>query len=93
VLNSHAEIRGAPDLAIEILSPTTSQRDRRAKKALYARSGVTEYWIVDPDTQSVEVYKLTARGYRWVKTYSNKETLLSPLLPGLEIPLKKIFQR
>ncbi len=86
------EIRGAPDLVIEILSPSTGQRDRTAKKTLYARHGVTEYWIVDPETHTVEVMKLTARGYRLVATYSKKETVRSPLLSGLEISLKKIFK-
>lgn len=86
------EIRGAPDLVVEILSPSTGQRDRTAKKTLYARHGVTEYWIVDPETHTVEVMKLTARGYRLVATYSKKETLQSLLLSSLQISLKKIFK-
>ena len=87
----HEEIRGGPDLIVEILSPSTGKRDRTAKKMLYARHGVTEYWLVEPESETIEVLKLTARGYRLVATYSKKETLRSPLLPGLEISLQKIF--
>jgi Uma2 family endonuclease len=84
-------IRGAPDLVIEILSPATAQRDRTYKKTLYARHGVQEFWLVDPETQTVEVLSLRARGYRRAALYSRDETLESPLLPGLTIPLAEVF--
>ena len=51
-------IQGAPDLVIEILSPSTAERDRTFKRSLYARHGVREYWLVDPDARSVEVLVL-----------------------------------
>lgn len=53
-------IRGAPDLVVEILSPSTAGRDRSIKLKLYKRQGVTQYWIVDPDAESVEVWDFIA---------------------------------
>ncbi len=53
-------LRGAPDLVIEILSPSTAARDRDLKRKLYARHGVAEYWIVDPDSEAVEVWSFAA---------------------------------
>lgn len=51
-------VHGAPDLVVEVLSPSTTSRDRGYKKDLYARCGVREYWIVSPSEKSVEVYQL-----------------------------------
>lgn len=84
-------VYGAPDLVIEILSPTTAERDRTLKKTLYARHGVKEYWIVDPEGNTVEVLTLKERGYERVAFYHAEDALRSPLLVGLEIPLSKVF--
>src|SRR5206468_2365640 len=53
-----AGIFGAPDLVVELLSPSTESRDRREKLAVYARHGVREYWLVDPEKQRIEVFVL-----------------------------------
>ena len=86
------EIRGAPDLVIEIISPGTEDRDRHYKKTLYARYGVNEYWIVDPKAKTVEVYTLGERGFELAGIYKATEVLTSPLLPGLKVNLKEVFE-
>jgi Uma2 family endonuclease len=97
VLNEHQNIlqdwvRGAPDLVVEILSPTTAVRDRGIKLKAYAQFGVREYWIVDPDAQMVEVYRLTAEGFRLAATCARGKTVDTPLLPGFSLAVGSIFK-
>ena len=54
---------GVPDLIVEILSPSTAKRDRGYKKDLYEKHGVDEYWIVDPESSTIEIYLLTDGKY------------------------------
>jgi len=86
------EIRGAPALVVEILSPGTQARDRGYKKVLYGRYGVQEYWIVDPPTQTAEVYTLSAVGLQLIREYNRAEVLGSVVLPGLEVALSEVFR-
>lgn len=85
------EIRGAPDLVVEVLSPSTVEKDRVFKRRLYAKYGVREYWIADPDTKTIEVLTLGERGYERAGLYTKGQVLESPLLPGLRIPLDEVF--
>ena len=85
------EIRGAPDLVIEVTSPATEDRDRHYKKTLYARHGVREYWIVDPKGKTAEIYTLGTQGFELVKAYKVGEVLRSTLLEGLEVDLNEVF--
>jgi len=85
------EIKGAPDLVIEILSPATAERDRTYKKVLYARYGVREYWIVDPEKKIIEVLTLKKEDYESFNIYKKIDTLNSSLLPGLNIKLSEVF--
>jgi Uma2 family endonuclease len=55
---TYANIQGAPDLAVEIVSPSTDERDRTVKRKLYAEHGVKEYWLVDPDAMTVTILLL-----------------------------------
>ena len=82
---------GAPDLVVEILSPSSREWDREFKKRLYEKHGVLEYWIADPDAKAVEVYTFTEDGFQLVQSYPRTSTLSSPLLKGLKIPLEKVF--
>ncbi len=84
-------IQGAPDLVIEILSPGTRERDRGLKRKLYAKYGVEEYWIVDPEEQSIEVLKLSEAGFETAGVYKKGGILSSPLLEGLHLNLEEIF--
>ncbi|MDR0843473.1 MAG: Uma2 family endonuclease, partial [Acidobacteriota bacterium] len=81
---------GAPDLVVEIQSPSTVKHDRLKKFNLYLRHGVKEYWIVDPDARYVEVFILENGGYRRFG-YDETETVAVGILPGLEINLAGVF--
>ena len=87
-----ANIRGAPDLVIEILSPSTGQRDLGIKRGIYAKYGVREYWIVDPNGKTVEVLTWTESGYRTEAVIPKTGTLNSPLLSALNLALAAIFE-
>lgn len=84
-------IQSPPDLVVEVLSPTTSLLDRRVKHSLYERFGVSEYWIVDPETEIVQVFRLVDGRYPVALDFCKKDILDSPRLPGLTIPLSVVF--
>jgi Uma2 family endonuclease len=77
---------GAPTLVVEILSPSTAQTDRHTKMQLYARHGVPWYWIVDPDSRTVEVYALGEGGYALSTRVAGDEQLSAEPLTDLVIP-------
>jgi Uma2 family endonuclease len=91
---AHAErvhklyIAGAPDLVVEVLSPSGRARDRIKKRRLYRAHGVPEYWIVDPAAETVEVYRAE---FPVGLSAAAGDVLGTPLLPGLQIPLHEIF--
>ena len=86
-----APIRHAPDLAIEVLSPSTAATDRGQKMRMLARYGVPEYWIVDPIRETIEIYTLAARAYSLAQTVGTSDSLRSPLLPELTVATAGIF--
>ena len=90
---TEANIQGAPDLVVEILSPGTVVYDRGYKQALYGRHGVREYWLVDPESETVEVLAQTEQGLESAGTYSRGQTLGSPLFDGLFLELEDIFHQ
>ena len=84
-------VQGAPDLVIEILSPVTAERDGTTKLDLYARHGVREYWIVDPDARTVMLLWRGRGRFDVVGIYGAEQSLRSPTLRGFSIPLQEIF--
>ena len=87
-------IKCAPELVVEIGSPSTRKRDETVKRHLYERFGVDEYWVVDPDLDSIKVYR--QEGGRYVRvaelTSEQGDALTTPLLPGLQILLLDVFR-
>jgi Uma2 family endonuclease len=86
-------IRGVPELVVEIGSPSTRRRDETIKRRLYERAGVGEYWFVDPEIDVVRVYRHTGGGFERAVELSRDagDVLTTSLFPGLEIPLERMF--
>ena len=89
---THPNIQGAPDLAVEIRSPSTAERDLTVKRRLYEEHGVKEYWLVDPDAMTVTVLLLGEHGYREAGAYRSGQSFDSPTLEGFSVSLDEIFQ-
>ena len=87
-------IKGAPTLVVEIGSPSTRRRDETVKRRLYERFGVDEYWIVDPEVDSITVYRRD--GERYVRaamlTLEAGDSLTTPVFPSLSLPLVSVFR-
>ncbi len=84
---------GAPDLIIEILSPSNDRHDLKRKFFLYEEHGVQEYWIVDPRVKTIVKHVLTDGKYvTQSPPYFTEDTLTTDILPGLEINVEEIFK-
>lgn len=83
--------KGAPDLIIEVLSPSTQRHDRLTKYNLYERAGVKEYWIVSPDERTVQVSVLTDGRYRVLEVYTEQDIAKVHVLDGCFIELSRVF--
>ncbi len=92
---SGIHIVGAPDLAIEIMSPGSEnvRRDQIVKRQTYARFGVKEYWIVEPLVEVIEVSRLQNNVLASVGTFRNADEIISPLLPDLTFMVKDVFRK
>jgi Uma2 family endonuclease len=84
-------LQGPPDLVVEILSPATRRRDQGLKRNRYERLGVEEYWLIDPDQDVVVVHRRGPTGFEQVVRLSRTDFLTTPLLPGFELPLDRVF--
>jgi Uma2 family endonuclease len=83
----------APELMVEVLSPGSKniRRDRESKLNLYAREGVDEYWLIDWQSRSVEVFRREAGELQRVATFSDADELTSPLFPGFRVPVQQLW--
>ena len=84
-------IEGAPDLVVEVLSPSTADQDRRRKLAVYSQFGVQEYWIVDPESRMIEVFERTGKGLQHAQKFGVGQHLRSKLLPQFQPEVSDIF--
>ncbi len=87
-------IQGAPDFIVEILSDSTRRRDERTKRTLYERYQVAEYWIIDPELETVKIFRLKDGRYVSAQELTTEQPaicLSTPLLPGLSITLADMF--
>ena len=84
-------IQGTPDLVVEVLSPSTIQRDRVTKLRLYARFKIPHCWLLDPMTRILEVFELDGSSYRLTAAHAENETFTLTLFPELSIPLNDIW--
>ena len=92
-IGASERIMGAPELVIEVVSPGTenARRDRVAKRQLYGKHGVKEYWVADPENRSLEVYRLKRRTLALVKTLIADDGVTSPVLPGFRCQASELF--
>jgi Uma2 family endonuclease len=84
-------IYGAPDLVVEILSPSNPKNDKVYKLNKYEHAGVKEYWIVDPFYQMVDVYILKGENLQLTHSYGVEDTMTSDLFNDLSVDLKQVF--
>ncbi|PRX72194.1 Uma2 family endonuclease [Cohnella sp. SGD-V74] len=84
-------VEGAPDLVIEILSPSTRKRDKVVKAAAYAKHKVPEYWLVDPEARTLEQYWLDGERYDLKELYEEGDRISSDKLPCVSFKLKDTF--
>lgn len=90
---TQAGATGAPDLVVEILSPSTASVDRGVKKKQYAKSGVRELWIIDPVARTIEVFDLQRDMDRPGAVYSESDTITSACFPGWEGMVSEVFRQ
>lgn len=93
IVDAAGHLRAAPELVVEVLSPgaDNEQRDRELKLKLYSRQGVREYWIVDWQLQTVQVYRRAQAALELVATLMDDDRLTSPLLPGFACPISTLW--
>ncbi len=85
------KINGAPDMVVEILSPATAYYDLRRKFKIYEKHGVREYWVIDPEEQSVEIFALQDGRFTLEQKAEKQGTVSSKVVEGFTLPVENIF--
>jgi Uma2 family endonuclease len=83
-------IEGPPDLTIEVLSPSNWLDDRRTKFRLYAQAGVREYWIIDLERRTIEVFALRGHSFALLNRYEQGDIARSEVLPDFEVAVGEV---
>ncbi|MDX1942898.1 MAG: Uma2 family endonuclease [Saprospiraceae bacterium] len=91
IIDKKEGILGRPDMVIEIMSPNSVKRDRFDKKDLYERFAVPEYWIVDPQNMTIEIYKLQNNRYELIAFAAQSGIVRSEALGGWELEINQLF--
>jgi Uma2 family endonuclease len=84
-------VAGAPELVVEVVSPSTTVHDRVTKLPIYAEAGVPEFWLIDSQARTVEVLKLQGKKYFVDATLAGDQVLTSNLFPGWQLPLRDLL--
>jgi len=87
-----SKVNGAPDLVVEIISPSSDTRDRGFKFKLYAEKGVKEYWLPNPDEATFEIYVLGKNGFELAGKFTGEQKTKSSLFPGLEFSVSELWK-
>jgi Uma2 family endonuclease len=89
-LITEKNVQGAPDLVVEVLSETTAKTDRTIKLKLYARYGVQEYWLIDPEACSAEIYRRQGPSLELAAALGPSDALTTLVLPSFSVPLRRL---
>ena len=85
-------VEGAPDLVVEVLSPSTAYHDLTKKKRVYEETGVKEYWTVDPEDRTVTVYDNAENGFTPISKSHEAGSVHSKQLDGFDVDLEALFR-
>ena len=91
-INTRSHVRGAPDLVVEIRSPSTANRDWTVKRQLYSQHGVREYWIIDPEAKTITAMVLDGDNLEVSNVFGEDGILASTVLEGFSAPVSEVFR-
>ena len=90
-INEKDRYKGTPELVVEILSPSTRSKDTAKKTDLYMESGIKEFWLIDPENESIQVYRFKEYEIDIQRSFMGTNSAESVLYPGLKVDLEALF--